>query len=267
MKQTSGSIQAPNQVQITISASATKLAAGTYTATVIFTGVESSTTRSVTITLTVKAGCVNANPQSLSFSGVEGASDPDGSQNISITNCGMTNTWSATIDNGSSWLSLSSNKGTLQSGASRTIAVTASNLNAELKAGTYHDSITFTIDSVTVTVRVTLTVQSAPPTISVSPNKLNAASSPCTSDEGGNNLCTVTLTNNSSTTALTWSASSDGNGVTVQADSTTISAGGSEQVTISIPTNNCGTALTITFTAPGNSASVTWNCTPISPPS
>jgi hypothetical protein len=265
MKQSSGSVQAPNQVQTTISASAAKLAAGTYTASVTFTGVESNTSQTVDVTLTVKAGCVSATPQSLRFSGIEGISDPGSAQNVSITNCGLTSNWSATIDNGSNWLSLSSSQGTLQNGDTQAIAVTASNLNAKLKAGTYQDTITFTIGSNTATVKVSLVVQAAPPTVSVSLTSLNAASPPCATNENGSSTCTITLTNQSSATALTWSASADGNGVNVQADSTTIPAGSTEQVTIVVPGGNCGTQLTITFKAPGNSASVTWNCTPQSP--
>ena len=264
INQASGSVQAPNQILTTLSASAAKLSAGTYTTTVTFLGVQSNTAQSVNVTLTVKAGCVSAAPQSLSFTGVAGVSDPTNSQNVSVTNCGLTSNWSANIDNGSSWLNLSTSQGTLKGGTSKTLAVTASNLNAGLRAGTYNDTITFTIGSDTATISVSLVVQPAPPSISASPTSVNAATAPCANDGNGNSACTVTLTNTSNTTALTWSASASVGGVTVQG-STSIPAGGTEQVTIVVPTSNCGTPVTVTFTAPGNAVNVTWNCTPQTP--
>ncbi|HEX7737815.1 MAG TPA: hypothetical protein VF458_23400 [Ktedonobacteraceae bacterium] len=258
INQGSGTVQAPNQFQATFSASAKNLAAGTYTATVIFTALESNTTQAVNITLTVKTGCVTAAPQSLSFSGVENISNPAGAQNITVTNCGITSDWSAKITSGSNWLSLNSSKGTLKGGSTKTIAVSASNLNAGLKAGTYPGTIIVTIGSHTAKINVTLVVQPAP-TISASPTSLDANSSPCITD--GSSSCTITLTNNSRTSALTWSASASGaSGVSVQASSNTIAAGGTEQVTIVVPSGNCGKTITVTFNAPGNTATVTWNC-------
>jgi len=265
INQSSGTVQAPDQIQTIISASATNLAAGTYTATVTFTAAASNTAQSVNVTLTVKAGCASAAPQALRFSGVEGVSNPSGSQAISLTNCGMTSDWSATINKGSKWLSLGSNKGTLKGEQTTSIAVTASNLKEGMKAGTYQDTIPFTLVSDTVTVSVTLVVQAPPPTISASPTSVDAAGSPCaTSRDGGGSQCTITLTNNSSEVALTWSASPSISGVTVTANSSTIAAGGTEQVTINVPLSNCGTAVTITFSVSGSSstATVTWNCTP-----
>lgn len=259
MSQSSGTIQAPGQTQVTIGASALHLAAGTYTVPVIFTGLESNTSQTVNVSFGVSAGCVSSTPRSLSFTGVEGISDPASAQTFSITNCGMTSDWSAKIDNGSSWLSINPGKGTLKGNATSTITVTASNLNAGLKAGNYQDTITVRIGSDTTQVVVSLIVQAAP-TISASPTSVDAASTQCTNDNNGNSVCAITLANNSSSAPLTWSSASSVGGVTVQANSTTISAGGSEQVTIIVPGNDCGTQVTVTFTGPSNSASVTWNC-------
>lgn len=259
ISQGSGTVQAPNQTQVTLSASAKNLSAGTYTATVVFTALESNTTQTVNLTLSVKAGCVTVAPKSLSFSGVENASDPAGSQNVTLTNCGMTSDWSAHVSNASNWLSLGSSKGTLKGGATKTISVTASNLKAGLKAGTYQGTITFTIGSHNSTVTVTLVVLPAP-TVTASPTSVDAGSEPCITNKDNSNSCTITLTNQSSTSALTWSASSTGGIASVQASGNTIAAGGSETVTIVIPAGNCGKTITITFTAPGNSATVTWTC-------
>ncbi len=258
--QTSGTVQAPNQIQTTISASAKNLTAGTYTANVTFIALESNTTEAVNITLTVKAGCVGASPQALRFVGVEGTSNPSSSQSVSVTNCGLTSNWSAAVSNGGGWLSLSSRGGTLKGGSSANVAVTASNLAAELKAGTYQATITFKIGSDTETVTVTLLVQSEP-IITANPTSVDAFSSPCSSNENGSSSCTITLTDSSSSSSLTWSASASVSGVTVQASSNTIAAGGSEEVTFVVPSGNCGKSITVTFTGPGNAASVTWSCT------
>jgi hypothetical protein len=193
---------------------------------------------------------------------VEGISDPN-PQTITVTNCGLTNNWSAKIDKGSSWLAINPSQGTLQGGATGTITVKASNVEAKLAArGSYQDSITITIGTHTTTVSVLLTVQ---PAISVNPTSMSAYASPCANNPAnGSNSCVVTLTNNSNV-ALTWSASSASRGVTVQpGNSFTIPAGGNESATIVFLT--CATT-TVTFTVsgttPASMASVTWDCTPL----
>jgi hypothetical protein len=259
INQGSGTIQAPNQTQVTLSASPANLAAGTYTATVTFIGVESNTTQAVNVTLTVKAGCVQATPPRMSFVGVQDTSNPP-PQTISITNCGLTSGWSASVTQGSTWLSISPSNGTLNGGATGTITVTASNLRFSLKPGTYNGSISIKIGSKTATVVVILTVQ-PPPTISVSPTSLFFATQPCTNDPNtGIQSCIVTLTNSSSTANLTWSWLTNGSGVKVEATSTTIPAGGQETVTIVFSVCN---NIAVTFTGPGNSATVNYNCSPI----
>jgi len=253
LAQSNGSVQAPNQIPVTISASAANLAAGTYTVTITFIGEESNTTQAVKVTFTVQVGCVNATPPRLSFVGVEGISDPN-PQTITVTNCGLTNNWSAKIDKGSSWLAINPSQGTLQGGATGTITVKASNVEAKLAATSYPDSITITIGTHTTTVSVLLTVQ---PAISINPTSMSAYTSPCT----GSSSCVVTLINNSNV-ALTWSASSN---VTVRpSNGFTIPAGSSETVTIvfSICTNTTVT-FTVSGTTPASMASVVWGCTPI----
>ena len=270
MKQSSGSIQAPHEAKTTVSASAAELEGGTYTATITFTDTQSNTTQKVNVTLTVQEGCIKASPQSLSFTGVAGTSNPTSSQAVTLTNCALTSDWSSQIGKNSSWLSLSPGKGTLNGGGTTTIAITASNLHADLSAGTYTDSITFVIGGQDQTVNVTLTVQSPPPpspTISASPTSVDDGSAPCTTTESGASMCAITLTNNSSVSALQWSwSATQESGASVQASSTTIAAGGTETVDIIVPHSNCGTHITIVFTAPGNTATVTWNCTPPAPP-
>lgn len=251
-----GTLQAPNETVITVAASAANLSAGTYTATITFTGQESQTTQTVTVSFTVQAGCINATPSQLRFSGVAGVSDPASTQDISLTNCGLANNWSAKITNISgNWLSINPQQGTLRQGGTTTITVTASNVKTKLKAGTYQGTIAITLGSQTINVLVQLTVQPAP-TLSASPTSLNGASSPCVFNRNQTYSCTILLVNSSSTVPLTWTWSADVSGVTVQPDGATI-PGGREQVIITFST--C-TTTHVTFTGPSNQVIVTWAC-------
>lgn len=256
--QTSGTVQAPNLATVAIGASAANLAAGTYTTAITFIGLESNTAQVVNVTLTVKAGCVNAVPQQLAFTGVAGVSNPARPQTVTITNCGLSSRWSASVSSGSNWLALTPAQGTLNGGASTSMTVTASNLRAGLKAGNYAGSILISIGSHKVTVAVTLNVLPQP-IISASPNPLNST---CQLDQNGNEDCSVTLSNSSSSVALNWSASTDNQGAQVPS-SGSIPAGGQQVVTVVILRGTC-TNITITFTGPGanNSAAVTWDCNP-----
>src|SRR4029077_18845089 len=125
--QNNGTIQAPAQQQVSVTAVVTDLTAGTYTTTVTFTNQLDHTSRAVNITLTVQAECINATPSRLVFSGIAGISNP-GAQTISLTNCGLTGNWFASIATANNWLSLSSNGGTLNTGATQQITVNALNL-------------------------------------------------------------------------------------------------------------------------------------------
>jgi len=255
MAQKSGSVQAPNQFQASISASAANLAAGTYTATITFIGIESNTTQALTVTFTVQASCLRVGPTGLSFTATAGSDPKPNTQSISMTNCGLTSNWSAQIkDDGNHWLSISPSNGTLKGNTSGTITVTVTSAN--LPVGGYTDSVTIKLGSKTATVVVDLTVQQIPG-ITAAPNPVN---SNCTTDQSGNAVCTVVLTNTSSGIPLSWSATADQSGVTIKPGSDTIPAGGTETVTIIF--SLCITTI-ITFSGPANSASVTWNCTPI----
>lgn len=254
MAQKSGSVQAPNQFQAAISASAANLAAGTYTATITFIGVESNTTQALTVTFTVRAGCLRAGPLQLNFASTAGSDPNPNTQTVSMTNCGLTSNWSATAstNDGNNWLSVAPGKGTLQGGSSGQVAVTVS--SAKLPANNYTGTVTIKLGSKTAVITVNLTVN---PLITAAPNPVNPN---CTTDQNGNAICTVVLTNGSSNIPLAWSAAASQNGVTMKPVSDTISAGGTETVTIIFST--CITTI-ITFSGPANAASVTWDCTPI----
>lgn len=255
MTQRSGSVQAPNQFQANISASAANLTAGTYTVTITFIGIESNTTQALTISFTVKAGCVSATPPRVVFNAQLGSDPKPATQNISVTNCGLTSDWSAQIkDDGNHWLSISPAKGTLKGGATGTITATVASASLQ-QAGNYNDSVIIKIGSQTTAISVILVVQS--PQITAGPNPVNPN---CTTDQNGNAVCTVVLTNASSGVPLSWSAVANQSGVTMKPGSDTIPAGGTEIVTIIL--SICITTIII-FSGPANSASVTWDCAPI----
>ncbi|HEX7737907.1 MAG TPA: hypothetical protein VF458_23875 [Ktedonobacteraceae bacterium] len=253
LSQSQGTIQAPNQLQLTATASAAQLAAGNYQTTITFASPQGSQT--VQVSLTVQAGCVNATPARLGFSGVANTSDP-ASQSVSVTNCGLTSDWSASITAGSGWLSVKPGKGTLNGGASGKITVRASNLNAGLKAGQYSGAIVVTIGSQKSTITVSLLVQDAP---QLAANTTSINGYYCATDaSGGYDSCWVTLTNTSKTSSLTWSSAASVSGVIIKPNSNTLAPGASERVNILVPKGYEKTKVAITFTGPGNSVVVDW---------
>ena len=262
LDQTSGQISAPGQTSVTVSALASNLTPGSYSATVAFTSQPDNKTQSLQVAFTVQGGCVSGNPNTLNYSGIANTSDP-GSQTVTITNCGPTGSLSATTQtsNGGNWLFASPNIETLNDGASNNVVITASNLKAQLAAGTYSGNVTFKIGSGTFTIHVTLTVLSAP-TLSVSPATLFANRQCTLSPTGGNWLCSVSLTNNSNTLSLKWLASSSLNNVVVSPSSSTLNAGQTGSVQFSIPQSDCSPkgAGSVTFTGSGNAVTVAWNC-------
>lgn len=263
LSQTSGSIQAPSQMQVTLTASSANLAAGNYTTTITFTSPQSGSTQRVGVSLTVKAGCLTLSPGRMVFRGVAGISDPAASQTITVTNCGLTSDWSASVATANKWLTYTPGRGTLKGGASGTITVSASNLKAGLAAGSYLDQLSVKLGSQTSTVSIDLLV-SAAPTISVNPTSINSNQCASSGANAQDSLCTITLTNSSTDAALTWSSSVSPADVTVQASSQTIAAGSTEQVTFTVPFSHCGQTVTVTFNGPSNAATVSWICNIIS---
>jgi BACON domain-containing protein len=257
---TSGQISAPGQAQVTVSALASNIAPGSYSVTLAFTGQPGNSTRSVQITFTVQGGCTSGNPNTLSYSGVANTSDP-AAQTVTITNCGPAGAWSAAIqtNNGGNWLFANPTTGTLNSGATSNVAITASNLKAQLVAGTYTGSVTFKIGSGTFTVHITLTVMSAP-TLTATPTTIFANRQCSLGPTGGNWLCSVSLANNSNTLSLHWSATSSVNNIAISPSSGTLQPGQSSSVQFSIPQRDCPVKGILSFTGPANTANVEWYC-------
>ncbi len=262
LDQTSGQISAPGQAQIMVSALASNLTPGNYSVTVAFSSQPDNKTQSLHVAFTVQGGCASGNPNTLSYSGVANTSDP-GSQTATIANCGPTGSWSASTqtNNGGNWLSTNPTSGTLNAGTSNNVTIIASNLKAQLGAGTYTGNVTFKIGTGTFTVHVTLTVKPAP-TLSATPASLFANQQCTLGPKGGNWLCSVSLTNNSNTLSLKWSASSSLRNVVISPSSSTLQSGQTSSVQFSIPQSDCSPkgAGKLTFTGPGNAVTVTWNC-------
>jgi hypothetical protein len=258
---TSGQISAPGQAQLNVSALASNLTPGNYSVTLTFTSQPDNTTKSLPVSFTVQAGCVTGNPNKLSYSGVERVSDP-APQTVTITNCGPPGTWSASTqtNNGANWLFVSPTTNTLNAGASNNVTITASNLMAQLAAGTYTGSVTFKIGSGTFLVNVTLTVK---PFLTGKPNIIFVNNQQCTLNPAvGLWICSVFLTNNSNTLSLNWSAASAIRGINFTPSRGTLPAGHTISVKISIPQSDCskiGKGI-LTFTGPTNTVTVEWNC-------
>jgi hypothetical protein len=258
---TSGQISAPGQVQVTASAVASNLAPGNYSVMLAFTGQPDNSTESLQISFTVQGGCASGNPNTLSFSGVANVSDPM-PQTVTITNCGPTGAWSATTqtNNGGNWLYASPTAGTLNAGASSNVTITASNLKAQLTAGTYTGSVTLKIGTGTSTIYVTLTVMPAP-TLSARPISIYANQQCKINLTGGLWLCTVLLTNHSNTSTLHWSASSSGiKGISFSQSNGTLAPGQTLSVQVRVPLSDCPIKGILSFTGPVNTANVEWYC-------
>jgi hypothetical protein len=257
---TSGQISAPGQAQVNVSALASNLTPGSYSVTLTFTSQPDNTTKSLPISLTVQAGCAIGNPNRLSYSGVASVSDPV-AQTVTITNCGPTGTWSASTqtNTGANWLFASPTANSLNAGATINVTITASNLKAQLAAGTYTGSVIFKIGSGTFTVNVTLTVMPAP-TLSGTPT-LILANRQCKPEQtGGLWVCSVLLINNSNTVSLNWSAASGIKGINFKPSSGTLPPGQSISVQINVPVSDCPTKGILTFTGPANTVTVEWYC-------
>jgi hypothetical protein len=261
LDRTSGQISAPGQTQVNVSALASNLAPGSYSVTLTFTSQPDNTTKSLPVSFMVQAGCVTGNPNKLSDSGVANVSDP-AAQTVTITNCGPPGTWSASTqtNDGANWLFANPTTNTLNAGATDNVTITASNLKAQLAAGTYTGSVTFKIGSGTFQVNVTLTVM---PFLTVKPTIILVNKPQCTfHPANGLWKCSVSLTNNSNTLDLNWSATSGIKGITFKPSSGTLPAGHTIPVQISIPQIDCSTIgnKILTFKGPTNTVNVAWNC-------
>ena len=157
------------------------LAAGTYSTTIIVAATGAmNTPQTIPVTFTVSASSpitpptstatISLNPTSLTFSAIQGGTDPAG-QAVAISNSASgTLTWS--VSTTASWLTLSPLSGTAPSSFNATASISG------LAAGTYSTTITVTATGATntpQTIPVTATVSAPPPTTSTSTSATTAS--------------------------------------------------------------------------------------------
>lgn len=250
---TSGQIDPNASDVVTISVQPQLLQAGSYTATIAFTGGASA---QVSVALTViPPGYLSMSSSSLSFATVAGQSPAV--QTITLQNIGgLPLNWAATVD-ASSWLSVTPASGSLDTGVQVTVTV---NINGSvLTPGGYHGTITFKNGDFTPQVGVAVTVNPAPtPAINVQNTPLSF-----TTYKGSNPTPkTFTLTNIGNA-PLNWTASEDGNGASfapVNRTSGQVAPGKSVVLTVSPNVLGYGagilsTVITIADSDPGTKVS------------
>jgi len=269
----SGQISTPGSQQIAVTASAGTLQPGAYSTTVSFSSPFNAQPLTLTVSFTVQGTCLKGNPSRLTFTGTVGSTDP-APQTVKITNCGAAGPWSATASTKdlATWLSVNPNSGTLATNASQTATVSTNIAN--LVAGTYSGTVTFTNGTNQFKVAVTLNVQAAatqsPPAIQASKMAFNLTQD-CTSTVAGVIIvnfyvCTLTLTSVNAQQSLAWTSTTTGAGIAtvVTPASGTIAPGIPTTVTITLRRAVCpGTNDTVTFASPDNSfasITVTFSC-------
>src|SRR5712692_1628566 len=205
----SGSIQAPLSKQLTISASATGLKAGSYNAIVTFSDQNSIPKVYLNVTFIVRSrqatACLNTSTQSLIYSATQGLSSPV-AQMVTLTNCGSSGSWTATshTDDGANWLNVNPASGQLNAKASSALPVSVS--SSTLGQGIYTGQVTFKMGSGIAVVNVILNVQPSPQNplcISVAPQSLTFGAT-----QGQGNPASQVVTVGNCGPAASWSATS-----------------------------------------------------------
>jgi len=259
---TSGTISAPGQAQINVIANASHLAAGNYSAVVTFSSQSSSVTESLSVNFAVQTGCINGSSNALTFNAVLNVREAQ-PQTISLSNCGVIGTWSASAktSDGASWLSASPTGGTLGASASLSDTITASTLKSTLAAGIYTGQVIFTIGSGSFTVNITFNVQAAP-VLAVTPTSL-VGSQQCGAITSVPTyyFCYVSLTNTSQKLSLNWTSTANLlPGSIIKPARGPLLPGQTVRVQIYIPLADCASGANIVFSGPGNSVTVSWAC-------
>ncbi|MBA2285508.1 MAG: zinc ribbon domain-containing protein [Ktedonobacteraceae bacterium] len=262
LSNTSGQIQAPSQQQISVSAAASTLKAGNYSATVTFNDSQGDPAINLSVTFTVQAGCITATPNTLNFTMTTGGNAPP-AQTVIASNCGALGNWSASmqLQTTTQWLSLNPGSGILNSRATRSVSVVPTSIATGLKPGTYTGKLLFVSGSSLATVSVTLNVRPAPVLILETPQP--PVFNGCPSDPTGSGwICYASLNSSQNNqTSLTWTASSTGvPNITFSPASDTMKPGQTDRVKIFVPKNNCQIPTTLSFKGPGNTITITWSC-------
>ncbi len=194
-------LSTPATLQINVNQ--TGLQAGTQSGNIDITGPDGMHTVSVTLTVTALPPMLSVAPTLVSFS-TDGTSQP-GPGSIQVSNAGSgTLTFSASVLNGSSWVSLGSSPTAVNAGTPVTIPVNA--VITGLGTGAYYDVIQINSSAGTANVPVTLLVAGAS-TINVVPTGNLFSSRAGQGESDGAQSFQVITTGSSS---ITWNASLTG---------------------------------------------------------
>ncbi len=232
---------------ITLTAATGSLTAGTYDA-VISLSATGATSVSVPVTLEVTgtATSITLNPSSLTYSGIQGESNP-ATESITVTSDG---TWTASSNR--AWLTVTPTSGSGNGTLTASVNMSAAAVGANTA------TITVTSGSTTRTVAVSLTVTAA--SLSLAPS-----SRTFTATQGGANPAdqSVTLTSNGSWTAssnrawLTVSPTSgSGNGTLTVSANMSAAAVGTNTGTLTVIRGNTTRTVSVTFTVTAASLSL-----------
>ncbi len=197
----SGDLQT-NQ-DLTVSVNPAGLAAGTYNGTISLGTSDGTQTVGVRFAVAQATTAVTLSPASLAFNATAGGAAPS-AQSLTVSATRATNfTASAVQGNGANWLSISPS-GALTTNRTVTVSVNP----AGLAAGSYSGSVSVVSGGVIRTAVVTLVVNPAAGTVTISPNSLTFNGTLNSSAPGPQTL-SVTA---GSTTSFTASASIQGSG-------------------------------------------------------
>ena len=188
---------------LTVSVNPAGLAAGTYNGTIFLGTSDGAQTVGVRFAVAQATTAVTLSPASLAFNATAGGAAPS-AQSLTVSATRATNfTASAVQGNGANWLSISPS-GALTTNRTVTVSVNP----AGLAAGSYSGSVSVVSGGVIRTAAVTLVVNPAAGTVTISPNSLTFNGTLNSSAPGPQ---TVSVTAGS-TTSFTASASIQGSG-------------------------------------------------------
>ncbi len=205
----------PGGGSVSVSVNPTGLDPNTYNGTVTFTA--AGNTATVNVSLSVAAPAIQTSPDSLTFSGVNGATLASQSLNIGMNNGAALN-WTATTPLADTWLVLNRTTGT----ASDPLGVSVNPANGTLASGTYNSSISLQASSggssFNKTVGVTMTLTKA--TLTANPASVTLGGSNGRDFSG----VPVQLSLNTGTTSFTWNSNGSSSFVQRTPSSGTVSA-------------------------------------------
>jgi hypothetical protein len=210
----SGLLGTTGSATTTVTANASGLAAGTYSASVQITPsrVCSGTptvgiARTVPVTLTVVVPALSVSPTTLTFTATQGGPNPPG-QTVTITNTGSgTLNWSGAIPTGGAWLRAVPGNG------SGNAVVTVSVVVGSLTAGTYNGQLRIDAPGATnspQTINVELRVSAAASSLAIAVSPAAVSLTP----GGASQTVAVTLTRTAFTGEVTLAATGLPSGVT-----------------------------------------------------